>query len=172
MKGYLTLFIKDISFLKLRFKQIILCAFLVLFSFKHVKIELPAIIGSNMVLQRNALAKIWGTATANKKISIKTSWNGTTYNVATDVNGTWKAEVQTLEAGGPYTITIGGDEEIVLKNILIGEVWTSSGQPNMEIPVLEYRGQPIEGAVNNITETAKYPDIRVFTVVRNSTPEK
>lgn len=66
----------------------------------------------------------------------------------------------------PRSIALGdGDgEPVVLKNILIGEVWLCSGQSNMEIPVQGGRDCPIEHAQEIIAESAQYPDVRLFSV--------
>jgi sialate O-acetylesterase len=38
--------------------------------------------------------------------------------------------------GGPYEMTLSANSyHIVLKNILIGDVWLCSGQSNMELPM-------------------------------------
>ncbi|MEY3500447.1 MAG: hypothetical protein RL308_2116, partial [Bacteroidota bacterium] len=40
----------------------------------NAEVKLPAIVSSNMVLQRNTTVKLWGWADANEKITITTSW--------------------------------------------------------------------------------------------------
>lgn len=40
----------------------------------NAEVKLPAIVSSNMVLQRNTTIELWGWADANEKITIKTSW--------------------------------------------------------------------------------------------------
>ena len=69
------------------------------------EVKLPAVLGSNMVLQRNTEVNLWGTAKADKTVTIVTSWNGEKYKVKADSEGNWKTKVTTGEAGGPYTIT-------------------------------------------------------------------
>lgn len=137
----------------------------------QAKIGLPAIIGSNMVLQRNTVANIWGTATAGKRITVKTSWNNRSYAVTTDASGNWNTGVQTLNAGGPYSIIITGDDKVVLDDVLIGEVWISSGQSNMEMPITGYMGQSVEGSMEEILNATQYPGIRMFTVAQKSSEE-
>ncbi len=44
----------------------------------------------------------------------------------------WKIIIKTPSAGGPYTLTFKGNNKIVLKNLMLGEVWVCSGQSNME----------------------------------------
>ena len=93
------------------------------------EVKLPSILGSNMVLQRNAEVNLWGTADAGKTVSITTSWNGKKYKVKTDTAGVWSLKVPTCEAGGPYFITFSDGKEQVIDNILLGEVWVCGGSP-------------------------------------------
>jgi len=44
------------------------------FQVVNAKIKLPAIVSSNMVLQRNTNVTLWGWADSNEQIEIKTSW--------------------------------------------------------------------------------------------------
>jgi sialate O-acetylesterase len=101
----------------------------------HAAIRLPAVIGSNMVLQQQSTVKLWGWAGPGEKIAITTSWNNKTDSLKATRDANWQLSVQTPAAGGPYTITIWGSNTpapIVLENVLIGEVWVCSGQSNME----------------------------------------
>ncbi|HEY8956299.1 sialate O-acetylesterase [Chitinophaga sp.] len=98
----------------------------------HAAIRLPALVGSNMVLQQNDSVTIWGWANPSEKIMVFTGWDNKTATVTTSGDAKWTLKVQTPAAGGPYEIKLKGSNEIVLKNILIGEVWLCSGQSNME----------------------------------------
>nr|WP_199078845.1 sialate O-acetylesterase [Pedobacter sp. ASV19] len=109
---------------------LLLLSFLVLSL--HANIRLPNILASNMVLQQQSTTKLWGWASPDEKIKIITSWNNKTIETSADGNANWKIDIQTPQAGGPYTITLQGENKIVLNNILIGEVWVCSGQSNME----------------------------------------
>lgn len=124
-------------------------------------VRLPNIISSNMVLQQRSSAKLWGWADAGEVIRITQSWNGKTDSVRANGNAQWKLEVQTPAAGGPFTITIRGSNTIVLKNILIGEVWICSGQSNMEMNY--YWGLP---QMEQDFAAAKNSSIRFFQVPR------
>ena len=114
------------------------------------KVKLPAIIGNDMVLQQNTNVNLWGWATRSRKITVRTSWDNKNYTTTSASDGTWKIQVQTPSAGGPYTITISDGEPVTLTNVLIGEVWLCSGQSNMEMPVKGFRGQPVEGSCDAI----------------------
>ncbi|MDP4251914.1 MAG: sialate O-acetylesterase [Bacteroidota bacterium] len=96
-------------------------------------IRLPSVIGNNMVLQQQSSAKLWGWSAPAEKIYITTSWNNKTDSVTATRDADWQMIIQTPPAGGPYSITFRGNNQIVLDNVLIGEVWVCSGQSNMEM---------------------------------------
>lgn len=120
------------------------------------EVRLPPVFSSDMVLQRDIPIKIWGWADKREQITI--SFLGETVGVKADKKGAWHAELKPAAAGGPYDLTISGSNEIVLSNILVGDVWICSGQSNMEWPLR---------ATNNAEEEiagAIHPRIRLFTV--------
>ena len=111
--------------------------------------RLPALFGDNMVLQQQELVSIWGTDDPQIKISVLGSWGKKAMATADD-NGHWKLKLQTPVAGGPYSVIIKGSKEVLLKNVLIGEVWLCAGQSNMEMPVKGNVNQPIIGSNETI----------------------
>ena len=140
-------------------KKNILLFLLLISHVLSAKIWLPSIISDHMVLQQNSEATLWGWTTAvDETISVTGSWNNKTLSVKAP-RGLWSVQLPTPSAGGPYTITIKGHEEIELKNVMIGEVWIASGQSNME-------WTPIMGIdkANEEIANASYPDIRFFKV--------
>ncbi len=136
-----------------------------LFSIKilQAKVKLPAILGSNMVLQQKTAVKLWGWSKTNTKISVTTSWDKKLYRSMSDSEGNWLLEVNTPVAGGPFQITISDGESLQLDNILIGEVWFCSGQSNMEMPMRGFDRQPIAGGNNVIAKANPNKPIRMFT---------
>ena len=130
----------------------------------HAQLKLSSLISDNMVLQRNTEVKLWGKAKAGEKVTIITSWNKSKAITTSSENGDWMIKVKTKEAGGPYMIDVSSkDEKIVIKNILLGEVWLCSGQSNMEMPIEGFKDQPINGS-NDALVDADNNDIRLFTV--------
>ena len=106
---------------------------LLLLSFQsEAQLRLPAIISSGMVLQQNDSASLWGWGNPAERILVTTSWNGKTDTATVNNRANWKIKVKTPGAGGPYTITLKGNNTIVLNDVMIGEVWVCSGQSNME----------------------------------------
>jgi sialate O-acetylesterase len=122
-------------------------------------VKLPAIFNSNMVIQRDTNAPVWGWADAGEKVTVTGSW-GKTAETTTPKSGKWEVKLATPNAGGPFTITVQGKNKIELKNVLSGEVWICSGQSNMQWPVSRSNNAKEEIA------NAKYPKIRLFVVKR------
>src|SRR5215468_7847725 len=85
-------------------------------------VRLPAVIGSHMVLQQKSEVMIWGWADAGEKIKLKTTWDTATYNTVGSSSAKWSLKIKTPVAGGPYQITVTGNNNIVLDDVLIGEV--------------------------------------------------
>jgi sialate O-acetylesterase len=137
----------------------------------NTNLKLPSLIGDNMLLQQKTNTKIWGKAKPGSKINVSASWNkiGKT-NAGKD--GKWEVILPTPEAGGPYTITISAkDTTILIKNVLIGEVWFCSGQSNMEMPVA---GWPPNDTIMYSGETiasSAIPEIRLFNVQKTISGE-
>ena len=52
-----------------------------------------------------------------------------------DANGRWTVEMGPFQAGGPYELKVRGTSTIVVRNVMVGEVWICSGQSNMEFSV-------------------------------------
>jgi len=122
--------------------------------------------GDHMVLQSKPFrAAIWGLGEVGQEVTvslasevystkvIKGSWG----------HGVWLVELDAQDAGGPYTIKATSKVdtktlEILLEDVLFGDVWICSGQSNMQFTVHQ---------VINVSEAIKnadhYPGIRLFT---------
>ena len=129
------------------------------------QITLPKILGHNMVLQQQTKVTIWGTATAGEKISV--AFARQNKKTVADKSGKWSVKLHPMKASfEPREMIIKGTNTIVLKNILVGEVWLCSGQSNMEYAMRKYskfqtavKGyKPPEDDLN----TANNTNIRIF----------
>lgn len=122
-------------------------------------IRLPPIMSSNMVLQQNSQATLWGWADPSERFTITCSWKTTVDSVTAFNSGKWKAKIGTPAAGGPYSIVLKGRiNTIVLENILVGEVWICSGQSNMEMSNTQQ--------IKDELSSSKNDQIRFFTVAK------
>ncbi len=135
-----------------------LCAYLA----RLPAVRLPSVIGSDMVLQRDAPVPIWGWTTPGTNVTVR--FAGQTKTAKAGADGRWEVRLDPLRASDkPRDMVI---DSITLTNILVGEVWLCSGQSNMEKPIGEVRGQ--KPVFNDQAElaAANYPRIRLYKAER------
>ncbi|MEG1699972.1 MAG: sialate O-acetylesterase [Alistipes sp.] len=114
------------------------------------KVELPEMIGDNMVLQQNTSATLWGWASPRASVTAEASW-GARATVKSDNDGRWTLQLKTPEGSyEPQQITLVSGDKVVLNNVLIGEVWLGGGQSNMEMSLVGYHNCPAVGAAKVI----------------------
>ena len=100
-------------------------------------LKVADIFGDNMVLQQKTVTPIWGWADAGTTVTVTSSWNDKSYSTKAGRDGTWRIMLHTPEAGGPYVLTITGDNTLIFSDIYVGEVWLASGQSNMAMQLKE-----------------------------------
>lgn len=122
--------------------------------------KLGAIFTDNMLLQRDIPIKVFGTGDGVAKISFR----GETVT-AKSVDGKWCASLKPCRAGGPYSMEIDLDGEVItLRDILMGDVYIAGGQSNMEMPLFK-TDQGFEEAKHCAND-----NIRYYTVPRRYKP--
>ena len=90
-------------------------------------VKLHGLFTDGAVLQRNRAVPVWGTGREGEKVTVE--FDG--QKVSTMVHdGRWMVKLKPLKTGGPFTLTVAGDNTITLTNVLVGEVWLCSGQSN------------------------------------------
>ena len=142
---------------------LLVVAFLTVGNVYAGKLRLPKIFSNAMVLQRDRATAIWGWADSDEKIRI--AFHGQEVNAIADKDGKWYITLHPMHFGGPFETRIQGKSElVVLKNILIGDVWVCSGQSNMEFPVSGWA--KVKDYKSEIAQ-ANYPKIRLFNVEKN-----
>jgi sialate O-acetylesterase len=122
-------------------------------------IELPAMFGDHMVLQRDKPIPVWGWSDEGQKV--KVSFGGKSAAAKAGKDGRWEVRLPAMKANDQgRELTVEGSEKIIIKDILVGEVWVCSGQSNMEWSV--------NGALNPTEEkqAANHPKIRHIKVPR------
>nr|WP_321335200.1 glycoside hydrolase family 88 protein [uncultured Bacteroides sp.] len=133
----------------------------------EAKVTLPSVFSDGMVLQQDTEVNVWGRAKPGEKISLLASWTKKIEVVTTPANGKWTTKLGTPIAGSDYTLTVKGENTIVIHDILVGEVWLCTGQSNMEFPVakdpkVKWKTGMLHEAGE--MEDANYPNIRLFHV--------
>lgn len=110
----------------------IFAALLLLPAAVFAQVRTAAVFQSNMVLQRDMIHPVWGTAAAGE--NIKVSFAGQTKVTTADATGKWEVKLDPLKmskTGGELKVE-GAKNSVVLNNVLVGDVWLCSGQSNME----------------------------------------
>lgn len=114
--------------MRLRITTIVSLLLCVLFT--QAKVQLPQLFQSGMVVQRGKKVPVWGTAAPGERISVR--FNKFKTVIIADSNGKFRTELPAMKAGGPYTLMVG---DVVLTNVLVGDVWLCSGQSNMDVTI-------------------------------------
>lgn len=127
----------------------------------QAKIKMFPLFTDNMVLQQNTKAPIWGEAKAGRNVKVTTSWNNRTYTVKADSKGRWRIDVDTPSAGGPYEVSVSDGKPVVLRDVMIGEVWLCTGQSNMQMPM---EGWNIKMNAEEIASSASTTNVRLMHI--------
>ncbi len=135
----------------------------------YAELSLPAIFGSNMMLQQKTEVKIWGWTDKGQTVTVSPSWTEQRYTTKADNSGKWTVKIQTPVASyQTYNLTVSDNKSnITFDNVLVGEVWLCSGQSNMEMPMKGFKNQPVLGG-NEAIFKSKNKNIRLITVKRTS----
>ncbi|MCH7990626.1 MAG: 9-O-acetylesterase, partial [Planctomycetes bacterium] len=135
-------------------------------------VKLPAIFSDHMVIQKDKPVVIWGWAGPGEQISCdisgvskdgKSGFASPGARTTAGKDGKWMVKLDEFDDSDTkyiLTLTVTGKNKIILKDVLIGEVWVCSGQSNMQWAVRQANNPKKEIAA------AKYPNIRLFYVPR------
>ncbi|XP_071824348.1 sialate O-acetylesterase-like isoform X2 [Apostichopus japonicus] len=141
-------------------------------------LSLASYYSDHMVLQMGPKsAIIWGYANAGQKIAV--TFKEKLYKaVATPdtfySSAVWKVALDPTPPSGPFNITIttvtdhmSEGEEILLQDVLFGDIWLCSGQSNMAFPV-----PAVFNASQVLNDSYNHPNIRLLAVneVSSTTP--
>jgi sialate O-acetylesterase len=135
------------------------------------QLKVNGLFANNAVFQQNVPIPVWGKAEEGEKITV--SFAGHARSAVTR-NGRWMVEIPPV-AGGftSYELTVtGSKQKLVLRDILVGEVWLSSGQSNMAFPMRAIKPLPgFESLDSLVAEAVGYSSIRQFTIPLKKTED-
>ena len=118
-----------------------------------------------MVLQRDAILPVWGTATPGEEVTVE--FSGQKKSVKADEKGNWVVKLDPVHASAsPLEMTIsGGGNQTKATNILVGDVFLAGGQSNM--------GSPLFAAHNaaEVLPQATDDQLRFFNVTKKTAAE-
>lgn len=89
----------------------------------------PSLWSDGMVLQREMTVPVFGRADVGEEVTV--TFDGQQKSVITGVDGRWRVDLDPMAAGGPFDLTIEGNNTIVIHGVQVGEVWVCAGQSNM-----------------------------------------
>ena len=121
------------------------------------ELKLPSVFSDGMVLQRDQEVPIWGWSDPDKSVTV--SFAGQKQIVTAGDDGKFIAMLKNMKASKEshaLSISNAAGEKVVVKNVLVGEVWLCSGQSNMQMAVRASNDYEREQAAAN------YPQIRMF----------
>ena len=126
-------------------------------------VTLPKVLSNHMVLQRDRPLPIWGWAAPDEEVTVKL--DEATATTKADAQGNWKVILPAVKADSKvHSMTVSGKNKVELDDILIGEVWISCGQSNMEF----FLGSSIGG--KEAVAAANCPQIRLLHEERMQAP--
>lgn len=97
------------------------------------ELKLLPIFSDNMVLQRDIPAPVWGVAGPSEKVTVK--FKNQEKSVTTETDGKWMIRLEPMKASSePCELIVScsiTNQQMKIKNVLVGDVWLCSGQSNM-----------------------------------------
>lgn len=120
-------------------------------------LKVADIFQSGMIIQRDKPFVIWGIAKPKETVSVTVQ--GQAANAMADNSGAWSLTLSPLEASEHETLTVtASNEDIVLEDVAVGEVWVAGGQSNIEFHMrYEKHFKDVKPKCNN-------PNIRFYDV--------
>jgi sialate O-acetylesterase len=138
------------------------------------EVALPRVFADHMVLQRGRPVPVWGKAAPGETVAVE--FAGQRQRTRADDQGRWSVELTPLTASTqPTELRIKGTNEVVVRDVLVGEVWLCSGQSNMEMAlgVLTAGAQPEAVYDPELARTLpelSFPTLRLFRVEKARQP--
>ena len=128
-------------------------------------VSLSGIFSSNMVLQRGRAVPVWGKAEPGEKVTV--TFDGKTAEATADAKGRWTATLPAMDVVKEgKELSVKGKNEIVLKNVLVGDVWLVSGQSNSE---MNFHWGIVDGDAE-MSRAKDFPNIRATKFQHESRP--
>ena len=121
-------------------------------------VRLPVLFSDNMVLQAGKNVQVWGWAAEGELVVVQ--YRNQVKSTRAKA-GKWAVTLGAMAAGSDASIlAVFGDNEIELKNVVVGEVWIASGQSNMQWSLRRSDGWTKTAA------SSSNPNLRLFYVPR------
>jgi len=93
-------------------------------------VTLGKLFSDNMMVQRNRPIRVWGKAAPGEAVVVTLA--GKTAETKADGKGAWIVELPPLAEGNNLELAVTAANKLLLKNVIVGDIWLCSGQSNME----------------------------------------
>lgn len=124
-------------------------------------LTLAPVFREGAVLQRDRALPVWGQASAGESVVVE--FGGQRVETVAGPDGRWRAVLAPMPADGrSRDLVATGAETVVVRDVVVGEVWLVSGQSNMEWPLRYSKDRDVE------ILAARWPLIREFKVERQA----
>ena len=133
---------------------------------KAADLQLASVFSDHMVLQRDKPVAIWGTSDGGASVVVEFADQQIATKASND--GQWLVTLQPMKASheGRELKVTSNASNVVIADVLVGEVWILGGQSNMEMP-LWWRGESdgLQSAPNTrLVLGTDHPWLRILTV--------
>jgi sialate O-acetylesterase len=120
------------------------------------ELSLPHFFSDHMVIQREKSVAIWGKASPKAEVQIE--FKGKKATTKADDQGHWRTSIETgaADAKGAVLTVKAGADNVMISDVLVGEVWLASGQSNM------YFTMNRAPAYEELMAKADHPGLRMF----------
>ena len=97
-----------------------------------------ALFSEHAVLQRGKPVPIWGEGAPGEAIAVE--YREVSARTVADATGRWRVVLPAMAAAGPATLTVRGTSAVVIRDVVVGDVWLVAGQSNLEWPLAKTVG--------------------------------
>lgn len=143
------------------------CLCLSSLSAKEAALELGAPFGDHAILQHGEKVPVWGWSEPGTQVAVQ--FAGQTKMAKAGKDGKWMLKLDPLKVNaepGEMKVAEKGGATVMLKDILVGEVWMASGQSNMQWEVGQCNARDLADQLKKEAEAegGKRAPIREFKV--------
>jgi sialate O-acetylesterase len=121
------------------------------------RVRTGPLFGPGCVLQRERPIPVWGQGKDGESVTV--SLNGKSAQTIVK-DGRWMVRLPAMSAGGPYTLSVQGENRLDYNDVLLGDVFLCGGQSNMEFPLRMVNDGP------EASRAAADSQLRLFRVDR------
>ncbi|MFM7251039.1 MAG: sialate O-acetylesterase [Planctomycetaceae bacterium] len=94
-------------------------------------VTLAPFFGDHAVLQRDRPLPVWGRARPGERVAVR--FGGAAAGTVAGPCGAWSVELPALPASSePRDLVVAGEDTVVARDVVVGDVWLASGQSNMD----------------------------------------